>query len=225
MAILYGTTSDGTTLPVQVNALGQLVAQGMDGVQGPQGPEGKPGPPGPPGADGAPGDSGLEAEQGQWTPYFGNTEGGEAIIDYSVQQGYWYKVGGMLTVWWLIMTREVIITNPRGTLDVMGLPESFVLDGSSALRQGHYTVGEWGGLKPQDEAVPFIRLAGPGDQIRLFKRTIPNETVYKFTDLDEQNPEYNNIGGAWTGLCASNYYVENGVLMPKSPAERPGLTA
>ena len=150
MAILFGTTSDGQTLPVQVNATGQLVAQGMEGAQGPEGPPGPEGKPGPPGADGQPGDSGLEAEQGIWTPYFGNTEGGEAIIDYSVQQGYWYKVGGMLTVWWLIMTRSVVITNPRGTLDVMGLPEPFVLDGSSALRQGHYTCLLYTSPSPRD---------------------------------------------------------------------------
>ncbi len=52
MAILYGTTGDGTTLPVLVDQFGNLLAKGIDG------PEGPPGPPGvgelPPGAtDGA----------------------------------------------------------------------------------------------------------------------------------------------------------------------------
>lgn len=40
MAILYGTQSNGETLPVEVNEFGQLVAKGI---------EGEPGPPGPPG--------------------------------------------------------------------------------------------------------------------------------------------------------------------------------
>jgi hypothetical protein len=40
MAILFGTTAEGETLPVEVNEFGQLVAEGL---------------PGPPGADGAPG--------------------------------------------------------------------------------------------------------------------------------------------------------------------------
>lgn len=46
MAILYGTQSNGETLPVQVNEFGQLVAQGLDGTPG---TPGTPGPPGPPG--------------------------------------------------------------------------------------------------------------------------------------------------------------------------------
>ena len=216
MAILFGTTSDGNTLPVQVNVSGQLVAQGMDGspgLQGEPGPKGDKGDPGEPGVDG---ESGLEAEQGRWTPYFGNTAGGEATIDYQAQEGYWYKVGGMLTVWWVLITRSVLITNPRGTLDVMGLPEPFLLGASMTLVQGHYTVGEWGGLKPKDVAAPVLRPVGGGAQIRLLKTTIPDATGYSFSDLDEQNPEYNSFGGAWTGLSASNYTVENGVLIPKT---------
>ncbi len=43
MAILYGTTADGDSLPVEVNEFGQLVAQGLPGEPG------QPGPPGPPG--------------------------------------------------------------------------------------------------------------------------------------------------------------------------------
>jgi len=40
MAILYGTTADGESLPVEVNELGQLVAQGLAGPPGPPGPPG-----------------------------------------------------------------------------------------------------------------------------------------------------------------------------------------
>ena len=40
MAILYGTTSDGDSLPVEVNEFGQLVAQGLQGQEGPPGPPG-----------------------------------------------------------------------------------------------------------------------------------------------------------------------------------------
>jgi hypothetical protein len=43
MAILYGTQSNGETLPVEVNEFGQLVAKGIEGEPG------QPGPPGPPG--------------------------------------------------------------------------------------------------------------------------------------------------------------------------------
>ena len=44
--ILFGTQSNGETLPVQVDATGRLVAEGL---QGPPGQDGQPGPPGPPG--------------------------------------------------------------------------------------------------------------------------------------------------------------------------------
>ena len=38
--ILLGTQSNGETLPVQVDAFGRLVAEGLQGSEGPQGPEG-----------------------------------------------------------------------------------------------------------------------------------------------------------------------------------------
>lgn len=40
MAILFGTTADGETLPVEVNEFGQLIAEGLDGPPGPPGPPG-----------------------------------------------------------------------------------------------------------------------------------------------------------------------------------------
>jgi hypothetical protein len=45
MAILYGTTGDGTTLPVLVDQFGNLLAKGIEGQPG------QPGEPGPPGGD------------------------------------------------------------------------------------------------------------------------------------------------------------------------------
>jgi hypothetical protein len=43
MAILYGTQSNGETLPVLVDQFGNLLAKGIDGQQGPPGPPGAPG--------------------------------------------------------------------------------------------------------------------------------------------------------------------------------------
>ena len=45
--ILLGTQSNGETLPVQVDATGRLVAEGLLGPAGPEGPVGPQGPPGP----------------------------------------------------------------------------------------------------------------------------------------------------------------------------------
>ena len=55
--ILLGTQSNGETLPVQVDATGRLVAEGLqgepgkDGTDGTDGAPGAPGPPGPPGGE------------------------------------------------------------------------------------------------------------------------------------------------------------------------------
>jgi hypothetical protein len=49
MAILQGTMSDGTLIPVQADSQGRLVCEGLPGPEGPQGPEGPPGPQGPEG--------------------------------------------------------------------------------------------------------------------------------------------------------------------------------
>lgn len=48
MAILYGTQSNGETLPVLVDQYGNLIAKGIDGAPG---EPGEPGPPGPPGGE------------------------------------------------------------------------------------------------------------------------------------------------------------------------------
>ena len=55
MAILYGTTGDGTTLPVLVDQFGNLLAKGIEGQPGDPGQPGQPGPPGEPGQPGQPG--------------------------------------------------------------------------------------------------------------------------------------------------------------------------
>ena len=44
--VLYGTQSNGETLPVQVDGTGRLVAEGLPGPAGPDGPPGPPGPAG-----------------------------------------------------------------------------------------------------------------------------------------------------------------------------------
>ncbi len=62
MAILYGTQSNGETLPVLVDQFGNLLAKGIEGGQGPEGPEG------PQGEQGIPGDPGLPGKDGEGVP-------------------------------------------------------------------------------------------------------------------------------------------------------------
>jgi len=58
MAILYGTQSNGETLPVLVDQFGNLLAKGIDGQPGGEGPPGKDGEPGGEGPQGPQGDPG-----------------------------------------------------------------------------------------------------------------------------------------------------------------------
>ncbi len=64
MTLLTGLTTGGVEVPVQVDADGRLVAEGLPGAAGPAGPAGDPGPQGiagvagPAGAAGAAGDAG-----------------------------------------------------------------------------------------------------------------------------------------------------------------------
>ena len=53
--ILYGTQSNGETLPVQVDDFGRLVAEGLQGAKGDPGEPGAEGPQGPEGPQGQPG--------------------------------------------------------------------------------------------------------------------------------------------------------------------------
>ena len=69
--VLWGTQSNGETLPVQVNEFGQLVAKPLAGTEGPPGPEGPPGadsqvpgPEGPQGPEGPPGPEGPQGPEG-----------------------------------------------------------------------------------------------------------------------------------------------------------------
>ena len=72
MATLYGTTSDGTLIPIQADTEGRLVAQGKEGPKGDKGDPGEPGSdsqvPGPKGDKGDPGDPGPKGDTGDQGP-------------------------------------------------------------------------------------------------------------------------------------------------------------
>ena len=113
MAILFGTTPDGETLPVQVNEFGQLVAKGLPGEQGEQGEQGPIGPPG-----------SFQFTQGSFDPEFVALGGtGAAVINYSGQSGYWWRFGPVVTVSVWLWAEDVVITDARGSIGVGGIPQ------------------------------------------------------------------------------------------------------
>ena len=191
MSILYGTTSDGNTLPVQVDETGRLVAFGA------QGPEGKPGPPGPEG----PAAEGADVEEGPWTPRFGAHIDGEAFINYSLQDGYFYRMGRMMTLWFVLQTSEVAFTNPRGHLQIQGMPR--ILQGFSRRPSQSFGVGSlsmWGGFRGKGKQIPYCRLSIDGSALDVFTGEGEGAKSMSFSDLDDIHPELNKIAGSWSGL-------------------------
>ena len=120
MAILYGTQSNGETLPVQVNEFGQLVAQPLSGSQGPQGPQGPEGPEGPQGPEGEPGSAGWITTK--FTPEYELTDGGSAIFEYFQRSALQMQLGSFVEIVMRIETQNVAITDARGRLCMTGFP-------------------------------------------------------------------------------------------------------
>jgi hypothetical protein len=209
MAVLFGTTSEGETLPVQVNASGQLVAQGMDGIAGNEGPPGKEGPPGPQGPQGEQGPAGSDGTngvvetQGVWAPRWSSTTDGEGVITYGNTNGKWYRVGALITVWFQIRTSEVVLTNPRGALEIIGLPFTFQCGSGSAFRHGPGAISQCDGLRDQLYQHAFPRLNNLGTSILMRNYTFPDDAAIPFSGLDEQNPENNDVSGWFQGLDAN----------------------
>ena len=225
MAILFGTTSDGNTLPVQVNASGQLVAQGMDGIQGIQGEPGKEGPPGPkgdkgdPGEPGADGTNGITELTGNWAPRWGSTTEGEAIINYGNTNGRWYKVGALITIWFQIRTSDVFLSNPRGALQITGLPFQFLCGSGSAFRHGPGGISQCDGLRDGMYQHAFPRLSNDGSTILMRNYLFPDDAAIPFSGLDEENPGNNDTSGWFQGIDA------DAVIPSTFPNLDVGLTA
>ena len=131
MAILYGTQSNGETLPVQVNETGQLVAQGLRGEKGDQG---EPGPPGPVGS--------VELTSGTFEPYFSSSDTGAGFITYDQQLGYWYRFGPQVTIEISLSTSDVGLTDIRGDLQISGIPEeAYLANPSLTSKYGPFSFG------------------------------------------------------------------------------------
>ena len=121
MAILYGTQSNGETLPVQVNSFGQLVAQGLDGAKGEKGDKGDQGEQGEQGLQGPPG-VGVEVVKSTWDPVLEIESDGEVIVDVANKEGFTWDFGGFTLFTFTYATSSVVVTNPRGKPRIKGFP-------------------------------------------------------------------------------------------------------
>lgn len=148
MAILFGTTADGETLPVEVNEFGQLIAEGLNGP---------PGPPGPPGIGQLPPDPfegailGWKDDTLSWlgapAPLPANTYGpivsysdGVLVLENSVSLPYLTSIylsdnEGAVAIW-SPFTAPITSINPSGTVG----PFTFAFSSVDGL--GDFSVGD-----------------------------------------------------------------------------------
>ena len=206
MAILYGTQSNGETLPVQVNEFGQLVAQGIPGAPGEPGAPGAPGAPGPPGPEGPPGT--IEWEEGFFTPSYDFTNGGEALIEYKLQQGVYYKLGTMVFMYARVSTANAVITDARGNVRVTGWPFINTQTGSFNMTNSCVVTSSnnW------NEKLPIqARLNANGKNAYLFNESGPGTTLrMNTTDLLEGAIDGGNdislqMFGIWSGVMPGDF--------------------
>jgi len=106
MTVLQGTMQDGTLIPVQVDAQGRLVAEGLQGQPGPEGPTGPAGPEGPAGPAGL----GYMPNSGYWArqPWTARSSAADNNW-YSVT---WAKELGLLVAVALTGTGNRVMTSP-----------------------------------------------------------------------------------------------------------------
>lgn len=193
MAILYGTTADGESLPVQVNEFGQLVAQGVPGEQGIQGP---PGPPGPVGN--------VELTTGTFTPTFGSSDpSGAGFIEYDRQRGSWVRYGDLLTIYVYVRTSSVTLTSIRGALRVLGLPPEAQL--STAILSssiGPYSLSVLD-LDSRGRALGGSISYDPSVQGFAFQAAYSNGWVTpQYSDLSSQDGGPNAVQFTFNGVAA-----------------------
>ena len=163
MAILYGTQSNGETLPVQVNETGQLVAQPLPGTEGPPGPPGPTGPEGPPGPQGEPGADGWVTTT--FTPQFEIIEGGSAQFAYYQRDALQMQLGDWVEIVMRIETANVAITGAKGSVIMTGFPP-LVSGFQPRARQNNCAVTWSYGFN--DFKNIFARLSYAGDYLSFY---------------------------------------------------------
>ena len=199
MAILYGTQSNGETLPVQVNSFGQLVAQGLDGAKGEKGDKGDMGDQGDQGIEGPPG-PGAELVATAFTPILSLTGDGEFVGEENEMQGVVYDFAGLTLISFSISYASMALVNIRGEPRVSGFPT--LKSGkwwTTPLYQGYVNRTN---LFDVDELIR-IRLTSNGREFQ-FDRAVNNTGVNILTtDIREFSEGYTQLTGVFFGTRAT----------------------
>jgi hypothetical protein len=202
MAILYGTQSNGETLPVQVNETGQLVARGLQGEKGDKGDDGEKGEKGDPGDPGQNG--GLQISTGTWTPGFAvMDDNGTFSVDYKSQEGTFTQVGS----WWVgrfhIATFGASYSLPEMPFFITGFPTLVWTN------RGDYSASLLNEASNFQEPLSTVVLQASGDLI-LPKYIVDEETGASapatcslLTPNEGNGANVNRILGQLSGMIAT----------------------
>ena len=199
MAILYGTQSNGETLPVQVNSFGQLVAQGLDGAKGEKGDKGDQGPQGPQGEPGEPGaDASLEVTN--WTPSLEFKDKGECLLDVASADGRVYNVGGFYCVTFQIIINDIGIVNPRGYPAVSGFP---ILSAGASTRPERQMGFAAQTSLFKSASFAFLKNSAGGDNFTFWINNDDGSRRLDTVDLDDAFQGQQFIAGTFFGRPAT----------------------
>ena len=154
----------------------------------------------------------MEWEYTYWTPEYQSSDGGSAIIEYSVQQGIVYSLGAMSWFKFAIRTNNVVITDARGNLLITPPP------GSTSDFFGDQTKGSIAKAKGFNNVSKslFVSLFQPsaGGSWKIYQTSsntdLTIDTFVPFTALTEgAKPDQNEIWGSGF-FRNSNYRFRDG---------------
>ena len=204
MAILYGTQSNGETLPVQVNSFGQLVAQGLDGAKGEKGDKGDKGDQGEQGEQGPPGPIQTLTET-LWTPELDFESDGAAMLDVNSAIGVVWDGLGLSVVTFTLILNDIGLTNIRGWPVVKGFP---VLKTGNAYNP--YRSSGWVSEHTFFQYKPgiTIRNTAAGDTFRFYCHTGDVFTSLNTVDINADSTEAIRLSATFIGIRANSEEIE-----------------
>lgn len=204
MAILFGTQSNGETLPVQVNSFGQLVAQGLDGATGEKGDKGDPGEKGEKGDPGVPG-SVTGVETSRWTPVLEFRGNGSASFTPDSSDGEIFNVGGLLIIAFQVVVSDISIVDSRGYPVVTGFPV-LVSGGYTKVDRQIGFLSQTSLFKPLIGMYPRVSLSG--DEMEFYSNSTVGTNQVVTADVDDTYDGKQVLHGTFFGTLATPAQIE-----------------
>lgn len=98
---------------------------------------------------------GLTYQEGTWTPVFTFATPGNLSVSYSVQVGFYTRIGNLVTAGFLITTSAFTHTTASGTAQITGLP----FTSANVANQNVYGPAFWQGITKASYTNVMARLA------------------------------------------------------------------